>query len=192
MKNILVMFFLIFSISIYSQNKDTNFVELKNHLSYRDTNYHMYYVEEIYKIQNGYDIVLCRKINEEIRCFDVLSTKYGKHIKGVRIRKKRYYCLKIFIEYDNGYEIINCGSYGVVRANIHGKIVETLPEMPINQAYTSPNLNGLKYIPDSGERKKRYHHRNLPTPQQPNTKIRTDILKKAKLKTPPSSRLRLQ
>jgi len=155
MKNILIIIFLVFSISIYSQNRDTNFVELKKlYPSYRDTNYHMYYVEKIYKIQNGYDIVFSRKINGKIRYFDVLSTKYKQQIKGVRIRKKRYYCLKIFIEYDNGYVITNYGSYGIITVNIHDKTVATLPEMPINQLYISPNLNGLKYVPDFAEREK--------------------------------------
>ena len=119
-------------------------------LSYRDTNFHKYYVKKITKVKNGHSILLCREIDGNKYCFNVITTKYSKRRQGDRIKRKRYYYLKIHAYYEFDY-IPNIGM--IYNAEVHGKVVVVPPNHLLSNVYTSPNLNGLRYISPSNAQK---------------------------------------
>ncbi len=153
MKRLLILVVLLLNVSLMfsqeniKQGPDSMFLEL----SYRDTNFHMYYVKKITKVKNGHSILLCREIDGNKDCFNVLTTKYGKKRQGDRIKRKRYYYLKIYACYEFDY-IPNIGM--IYNAEVHGKVVAAPPNQLLSNIYTSPNLNGLRYIPPNNAQKK--------------------------------------
>ncbi|MCK5857331.1 MAG: hypothetical protein KAG64_07570 [Bacteroidales bacterium] len=144
MKTLIILISLVLNVGLlYSQGTiklEYDSIVIKQ--SYRDTNFHMYYVQRITRVKNGYALLLCREIDGKKRCFNVLTTKYGKHKQGVKIKCKKYYYLKIYAYYEYD-RLLNNGM--LFDAIVHGKQVASPPNKWRSNVYTSPNVNGLFY-----------------------------------------------